>query len=265
MSSGGVFDLTGLRAQLEALEVDLARPDLWDDRERAEKISREKTSLERELGLFDELERGLDDAATLLELAEEADDDETRAEAGEHFRQVEESLEEAELRQLLGGEHDRSDAILSINSGAGGTDACDWAEMLMRMYLRWAERRGFKAEIIHLQPGEEAGVRSTTLGIRGDYAYGYLNVEQGVHRLVRISPFDSQARRHTAFECHRRAGDRRRHRGGDRQVGPTHRHLSLEWCRRPTRQRDRLGGADHASTHQHRRVVSERTVAASQP
>ncbi len=199
VSSGGVFDLTGLRARLEALEVDLARPDLWDDREQAEKISREKTSLERELGLFDELERGLDDAATLLELAEEADDDETRAEAGEHFRQVEESLEEAELRQLLGGEHDRSDAILSINSGAGGTDACDWAEMLMRMYLRWAERRGFKAEIIHLQPGEEAGVRSTTLGIRGDYAYGYLNVEQGVHRLVRISPFDSQARRHTAF------------------------------------------------------------------
>ena len=157
-------------AILVALEVDLARPDLWDDREQAEKISREKTSLERELGLFDELERGLDDAATLLELAEEADDDETRAEAGEHFRQVEESLEEAELRQLLGGEHDRSDATLSINSGAGGTDACDWAEMLMRMYLRWAERRGFKAEIIHLQAGEEAGVRSTTLGIRGDYA-----------------------------------------------------------------------------------------------
>jgi peptide chain release factor 2 len=103
------------------------------------------------------------------------------------------------MRQLLGGEHDRGDVILSINSGAGGTDACDWADMLMRMYLRWAERRGFKAEIIDRQDGEEAGIRGATLAIHGDYAYGYLNTEQGVHRLVRISPFDSQARRHTAF------------------------------------------------------------------
>ncbi len=198
-SSGGVFDLTGLRTRLEELETEMSRPDLWDDRERAEKTSREKTSLERELGLFDELETALDDAATLLELAEEADDDDTRAEAAENFHQVEDALEEAETRQLLGGEHDRGDVILSINSGAGGTDACDWADMLMRMYLRWAERRGFKAEIIDRQDGEEAGIRGATLAIQGDYAYGYLNTEQGVHRLVRISPFDSQARRHTAF------------------------------------------------------------------
>ena len=199
VSSGGVFDLTGLRARFEELEAEMARPDLWDDREQAEKTSREKTSLERELRLFDELETSLDDAATLLELAEEADDDDTRAEAAEHFRKVEAVLEESEVRQLLGGEHDRGDVILSINSGAGGTDACDWADMLMRMYLRWVERQGFKAEVIDLQAGEEAGIRSATLGIQGDYAYGYLNVEQGVHRLVRISPFDSQARRHTAF------------------------------------------------------------------
>ncbi len=198
-SFGGVFDLTGLRARLEELETEMSRPDLWDDREKAEKTSREKTSLERELGLFDELESSLDDAATLLELAEEADDDDTRAEAAEHFRRVEDALQEAEVRQLLGGEHDRGDVILSINSGAGGTDACDWAEMLMRMYLRWAERRGFNAEIIDRQDGEEAGIRGATLAIQGDYAYGYLNTEQGVHRLVRISPFDSQARRHTAF------------------------------------------------------------------
>ena len=162
-------------------------------------MSREKTSLEKELTLYDALESSLDDAATLLELAEEADDADTRAEAAEQFGRVEEQLQDAELRQLLGGEHDASAAILSINSGAGGTDACDWAEMLLRMYLRWAERRGFKAEIIDLQAGEEAGLRGATLAVRGDYAYGYLNVEQGVHRLVRISPFDSQARRHTAF------------------------------------------------------------------
>jgi peptide chain release factor 2 len=199
VSSGGVFDLTGLRSRLEELDLELARPDLWDDREQAEKVGREKTSLEREITLFDELESALDDAATLLELAEEADDAEARAEAADHFVRVEESLQEAELRQLLGGEHDHSDAIVAINSGAGGTDACDWAEMLMRMYMRWAERKGFKAEIIDLQAAEEAGIRSVTLGIKGEYAYGYLNVEQGVHRLVRISPFDSQARRHTAF------------------------------------------------------------------
>ena len=146
----------------------MSRPDLWDDRERAEKTSRAKTSLERELALFDELEAALDDAATLLELAEEADDDDTRAEAAENFRRVEDALEEAEMRQLLGGEHDRGDVILSINSGAGGTDACDWADMLMRMYLRWAERRGFKAEIIDRQHGEEAGIRGATLAIHGD-------------------------------------------------------------------------------------------------
>jgi peptide chain release factor 2 len=177
----------------------MAEPDLWSDRERAEKTAREKRLLERELSLFDALERSLDDATTLLELAEEADDDDARREAAAHFEEVEGALQEAELRQLLGGAHDAANAILSINSGAGGTDACDWAEMLLRMYLRWAERRGFKAEIIDLQAGEEAGIRSATLGISGEYAYGYLNAEQGVHRLVRISPFDSQARRHTAF------------------------------------------------------------------
>jgi peptide chain release factor 2 len=135
----------------------------------------------------------------LLDLADEADDDATRLEAAEKFDEIESDLEEAELRQLLGGEYDSSNVILSINAGAGGTDACDWAEMLMRMYLRWAERRGYDAEVIDLQPGEEAGIRSATISIAGEYAYGYLNTEQGVHRLVRISPFDANARRQTAF------------------------------------------------------------------
>jgi len=198
-SSGGVFDLDGLKARLEELEGEIARPDLWNDRARAEKVTRRKNSLERELALYEGLATALDDAEVLLELAEEADDDETRQEAAARFEEVETRLADAELRQLLGGEHDGADAILSINSGAGGTDACDWAEMLLRMYLRWAERRGFKAEIIDVQGGDEAGIRSATVSIAGEYAYGYLNSEQGVHRLVRISPFDSQARRHTAF------------------------------------------------------------------
>jgi len=199
MSFGGVFDLAGLRARHEEIESEMARPEFWGDRERAERTARRKSELESEIQLYDEVEAFLEEAAILLELAAEADDQDSRREAAEKFSQVKGALEKAELRQLLGGEYDSSDVILSINSGAGGTDACDWAEMLMRMYLRWAERRGFRSEVIDVQPGEEAGIRSATISIAGGYAYGHLNAEQGVHRLVRISPFDSQARRHTAF------------------------------------------------------------------
>ena len=162
-------------------------------------MGREKSVIESELGLYDRIEGGLDDVEVLLELADEADDADTREEAAQKFGEIESDLADAELRQLLGGEYDASDAIVSINAGAGGTDACDWAEMLMRMYLRWAERRGFKGEVLDVQHAEEAGIRSATIGISGDYAYGYLNTEQGVHRLVRISPFDANARRQTAF------------------------------------------------------------------
>ena len=172
---------------------------MWEDRENAERVTREKNQLEQELGFYDRLHDGLEEAEVLLELANEADDDDARREVVAKFGVVESALEEAELRQLLGGEHDHANAILSVNSGAGGTDACDWAEMLMRMYVRWAESKGYKVSILDIQHADEAGIRSVTLQISGDYAYGYLNSEQGVHRLVRISPFDSQARRHTAF------------------------------------------------------------------
>ncbi|MCZ6465305.1 MAG: peptide chain release factor 2 [Proteobacteria bacterium] len=195
----GVFDLARLNARREELEKESARPDLWDDRERAEKILREKNAVDRELALHAELGAAFDDAEAMLELAQEADDAEARSEAAEQVDRAEMALEEAELGQLLGGEHDAGNAILSINAGAGGTDACDWAEMLLRMYLRWAERRSYKTEILDIQEGDEAGLRSVTLSVRGEHAYGYLNSEQGVHRLVRISPFDSQSRRHTAF------------------------------------------------------------------
>jgi len=198
-SSGGAFDEAALRSRIEGLEQDAARPNLWEDRERAERVLREKSSLERDVAQVDRLAEMLDDVEVLLELADEADDASTRAEAAEKLSEAEEELAEAELRCLLGGEHDGSNAILSINSGAGGTDAADWAEMLLRMYLRWAERRQFQSEILDSQPGDEAGLRSVTATLSGAYAYGYLKTEEGVHRLVRISPFDAQHRRHTAF------------------------------------------------------------------
>jgi len=135
----------------------------------------------------------------LLDLAREAGDAATLAEAAGRLASVERDLEDAELRRLLGGEHDASNAIVSINAGAGGTDACDWAEMLLRMYLRWAEAHGMRVEVLDVQEGDEAGLRGATVTVSGDYAFGYLKTEEGVHRLVRISPFDSQHRRHTAF------------------------------------------------------------------
>ena len=198
-SSGGVFDSAKLRARLEELERRSSEPDLWEDRERAEQVLREKAALEREVGVYDELASTLEDAEVLLELAAEENDEETRAEVALRLAAAERELEAAELEQLLGGENDGANAIVSINSGAGGTDACDWAEMLMRMYTRWAESRGYRVEILDLQSGEEAGIRSATLTVSGPRAFGYMKTEEGVHRLVRISPFDSQSRRHTAF------------------------------------------------------------------
>jgi peptide chain release factor 2 len=162
-------------------------------------VLREKRGIERSLAFLGELTTSVSDAEVLLELADEAGDAGTRSEAAEKLERTERDLDAAELRQLLGGDHDASSAILSINAGAGGTDAADWAQMLFRMYTRWAETHGYGIEIFDEQPGDEAGLRSVTATIKGDYAYGYLKVEQGVHRLVRISPFDSQHRRHTAF------------------------------------------------------------------
>jgi peptide chain release factor 2 len=177
----------------------MARPDLWNKPEAAQDLGRRKNAVERELALHDRVAKGIEDADILLSLGREADDTDVLPEVVEKCAEVEQILQDAELQQLLGGEYDAGNALLSINSGAGGTDACDWAEMLLRMYLRWAERHGYKTEILDIQAGEEAGIRGVTLRVEGEYAYGYLNSEQGVHRLVRISPFDSNARRHTAF------------------------------------------------------------------
>ncbi len=151
------------------------------------------------MSFFDETDRRLSDTGVLLELALEAGDAEATDEAAESVEDLRVRLEEAELRRMLSGEHDRLDAIVSINAGAGGTDSCDWAEMLLRMYLRWSEEHGFKTEILDIQEGDEAGLKSVTCTVAGDYAYGYLRSEIGIHRLVRISPFDAQKRRQTSF------------------------------------------------------------------
>jgi peptide chain release factor 2 len=198
-SSGGGFDVDALRDRAAVLEEESGRPDLWEDRERAERLLREKRAVERDVAFFDTLQADLDDSEVLIELASEADDDQTRAEAAEKLDGAAEELADAELRRMLSGEQDGSNAIVAINAGAGGTDACDWAEMLTRMYVRWAERRGYRSEVLDQQAGDEAGLRSVTFTVTGDFAFGYLKAEEGVHRLVRISPFDSQARRHTAF------------------------------------------------------------------
>ena len=188
-----------LAARKQILEDVAAEPDLWSDRARAESVLREKRVLERELSLINGLEQSLEDAVVLFELAEEASDEEAREVVFTKVKEIDQVLADAELQHLLGGEHDPNNAIVSINSGAGGTDAADWAEMLLRMYLRWAERRGFRSEILDLQASDDAGIRSATVTMTGDYAFGYLKTEEGVHRLVRISPFDAQRRRHTAF------------------------------------------------------------------
>ncbi|MAE93718.1 MAG: peptide chain release factor 2 [Deltaproteobacteria bacterium] len=195
----GVFDEAGLKQSLADLDEQAARPDLWDDRERAEQVLRKKRRVERELEMVESLAEALSDSEVLLELAREAEDADTLREAATRLDEGQGRLEDAELQRLLGGEHDAAAAIVQINAGAGGTDAADWAEMLLRMYSRWAEDRDMKIEILDAQPGDEAGLRSVTATISGDYAFGYLKVEEGVHRLVRMSPFDAQHRRHTAF------------------------------------------------------------------
>jgi peptide chain release factor 2 len=197
--SGGIFDVPAKQARMRALEDRMQRPDLWSNPDDAKKVGRELSVLRSQIEQFAMLSRSLDDLAVLARLASEdpgsLNSDELVAEAqGAHRR-----TQELELMTLLSGEHDGSNAIVSIHAGAGGTDSQDWAQMLLRMYVRWAERRGFSAEVADMSPGEEAGVKSATLIVNGPYAYGYLKGERGVHRLVRLSPFDAAHRRHTSF------------------------------------------------------------------
>jgi peptide chain release factor 2 len=188
-----------LRRRLPQLEAEMGRPDLWDDAERARKVQTEFTGVKDDLDLYDRLAEQVSDAETLWELAREESDDSLEAEAADLIETLEQEFAELELRALFTGEYDEGDAVCEVHSGAGGTDSQDWAEMLLSMYRKWAQNRGFDFEVTDVQYGQEAGITSADFVIRGRYAYGWLQAERGVHRLVRISPFDSQARRHTAF------------------------------------------------------------------
>jgi peptide chain release factor 2 len=195
---GGTFDEDAIAAKLAEAEIAAQDPDIWSDPERAREVMRRRSELQRSADAVTSLRVSQEELETLLEMAhdgEEGIEDELRS----VLERIGPVLDQFELTTKMTGEHDPSNAFVEVHPGAGGTDSQDWAEMLLRMYTRWCERRGFDAELIDVQSGEEAGIKSATLLVRGDYAYGNLQSENGIHRLVRISPFDSQARRHTAF------------------------------------------------------------------
>ncbi|MFJ8231509.1 peptide chain release factor 2 [Streptomyces sp. NPDC094448] len=194
-----VLDLDRIRADIAVLEEQAAAPSLWDDPDAAQKITSRLSHLQAELRKAEHLRGRIDDLAVLFELAEAEDDADTLAEAEAELVSVRRAVDEMEVRTLLSGEYDEREALVSIRAEAGGVDASDFAERLQRMYTRWAERHGYSTEIYETSYAEEAGIKSTTFVVKAPYAYGTLSVEQGTHRLVRISPFDNQGRRQTSF------------------------------------------------------------------
>ncbi|MEU4731401.1 MULTISPECIES: peptide chain release factor 2 [unclassified Streptomyces] len=194
-----VLDLDKLRADIAVLEEQAAAPSLWDDPEAAQKITSKLSHLQAEVRKTETLRGRIDDLAVLFELAQEMDDADTLAEAETELVSVRKALDEMEVRTLLSGEYAEREALVNIRAEAGGVDASDFAERLQRMYLRWAERHGYPTEVYETSYAEEAGIKSTTFVVKAPYAYGTLSVEQGTHRLVRISPFDNQGRRQTSF------------------------------------------------------------------
>jgi peptide chain release factor 2 len=194
---GGFFDVAAQQDELARIETQASAPDFWQDQEAAQKLLQQRSRLERVIERQRRFEAEVADAEVLFEFAEE--DEASLTELRALLERLEHEVGAAETEMLLSGENDARNAICTIHPGAGGTESQDWAEMLLRMYLKWAERRGFKTEVLDYQPGEEAGLKSVTFRVEGEYAYGLLSAEAGVHRLVRISPFDQAARRHTSF------------------------------------------------------------------
>jgi peptide chain release factor 2 len=197
--SGGIFDYAEKQERLTEVELELADPRVWDDPERAQALGRERVALATVVTTIEALEQGIADAGELASLAAEEDDADTLAVVAEDVEQLEAKLAELEFRRMFSGEADANNAYLDIQAGSGGTEAQDWAEMLLRMYLRWADRKGFKTELVEVSAGEVAGIKSATVHVQGDHAFGWLRTETGVHRLVRKSPFDAGNRRHTSF------------------------------------------------------------------
>lgn len=199
MSFGGIFDLGAKKKRLDEIAMSSENPALWNKPEEMQKLNKEKAFLEKAVQEFEGFERGIDDAKVLMEMSIEAHDEDSFSEAKSEVKKLVSLGQQLEINRVLSGELDSKSTYLSINSGAGGTESCDWASMLMRMYMRYAEQQGYSVDVLEMSEGEGAGIKSVTLLIEGPYAYGYLKAESGVHRLVRISPFDSNARRHTSF------------------------------------------------------------------
>ncbi|NJL85540.1 MAG: peptide chain release factor 2 [Leptolyngbyaceae cyanobacterium SM1_1_3] len=193
------LDLAALQAKIKDLEQTAAQPELWDDQNRAQQILQELNDCKSHLEQLEQWQTSLADTRAILELLEQDSDEALLKEAGENVARLAQDLDQWELQQLLSGPYDKGGAVLTINAGAGGTDAQDWAEMLLRMYTRWGEQHGYKVDLVEISEGEEAGLKSATLELTGRYAYGYLKSEKGTHRLVRISPFNANGKRQTSF------------------------------------------------------------------
>jgi peptide chain release factor 2 len=197
--SGGIFEVDKKRERLTIIQNELEAPDSWKDQEKAQALGKERSQLENTVHMMEALQSQLRDTEELYELAIAENDTDTQAEIARDAEKLTKKIEELEFRRMFSGEMDFNNAYMDVQSGSGGTEAQDWAEMLLRMYLRWGERHGFKTELIEVSPGEVAGIKSATIKFSGDYAYGWLRTESGVHRLVRKSPFDSNNKRHTSF------------------------------------------------------------------
>ncbi|MCI7353129.1 MAG: peptide chain release factor 2 [[Actinobacillus] rossii] len=195
----GYLDFDAKVERLEEVNAELEQPDIWNKPEKAQALGKERSTLEVVVNTIKKLDQGLEDVDGLLELAVEGEDEETFNEAVAELDELEQRLAMLEFRRMFSGEHDAADCYVDLQAGSGGTEAQDWTEMLLRMYLRWAESKGFKAELIEVSDGDVAGLKSATIKVSGEYAFGWLRTETGIHRLVRKSPFDSNNRRHTSF------------------------------------------------------------------
>ncbi|KAB0463231.1 MULTISPECIES: peptide chain release factor 2 [Vibrio] len=195
----GYLDYDAKKERLEEVNAELEQPDVWNEPERAQALGKERSALEAVVETIDQLDQGVEDVDGLLELAVEEEDQETFDEIEPELAELEAKLEKLEFRRMFSGDHDASDCYIDLQSGSGGTEAQDWTSMMLRMYLRWADSKGFKTEVIEVSDGDVAGLKGATVRISGEYAYGWLRTETGVHRLVRKSPFDSSGRRHTSF------------------------------------------------------------------
>lgn len=199
LSSGAIFDLATLRTEIDRLAGETADPDFWKDPAEAQKKIGLKSRLEKALKRWTDIDKKWEEASLMIELSKEEGDPSVEKEIETALKELQTEIDQLTIETLFKGKKDFNNAIVTIHPGAGGTESQDWAQMLTRMYIRWAERKGYQVETIDLQPGEEAGIKSVTFSVKGPYAYGYLKAETGIHRLVRISPFDAAKRRHTSF------------------------------------------------------------------